>query len=68
MVIYKMDLIINNEGTTVTRENIDRKLDFYASILTLLISIKKKFDEDDKMDISQDSDIESLMSISDDEE
>ena len=63
-----MDLIINNEGTTVTRENIDRKLDFYASILTLLISIKKKFDEDDKMDISQDSDIESLMSISDDEE
>jgi len=63
-----MDLIINNEGTIVTRENIDRKLDFYASILTLLITIKKKFDEDDKMDISQDSDIESLMSISDDEE
>ena len=63
-----MDLIINNEGTTVTRENIDRKLDFYASILTLLISIKKKFDEDDKMDTSQDSDIESLMRISDDEE
>ena len=63
-----MDLIINNEGTTVTRENIDRKLDFYASILTLLISIKKKFDEDDKMDTSEDSDIESLMSISDDEE
>lgn len=53
-----MDLIINNEGTTVTRENIDRKLDFYASILTLLISIKKKFDEDDKMDISQDSNSE----------
>jgi len=63
-----MDLIINNEGTIVTRENIDKKLDFYASILTLLITIKKKFDEDDKMDISQDSDIESLMSISDDEE
>jgi len=54
------------EKIIITRSNIDKKLDLYAHILSILVEIKKQYDKDDDDEIDI-SDAESLMSMSDDE-
>ena len=41
----------------ITTENIDQKLDFYATVLTLLVEIKKRYENEDV------SDAESLIEV-----
>lgn len=44
---------------TITTSNIDKKLDYYATLLTILMRIKEKYGED------EDSDAESLIDTDD---
>ena len=45
----------------ITTDNIDEKMDFYATVLTLLVEIKKRYEnEDEDEDIS---DAESLIEL-----
>ena len=44
---------------TITTSNIDKKLDYYATLLTILMRIKKKYEQD------EDSDAESLFDTDD---
>ena len=44
---------------TITTSNIDKKLDYYATLLTILMRIKEKFEEE------EDSDAESLIDTDD---
>lgn len=48
---------------TVSRENIDKQLNHYATILTLLVKIKEKFEEVDELEDV--SDAESLIDTDD---
>jgi hypothetical protein len=55
-------------GIEITRENINDKLDLYATILIALMALKEKFETEDDKEF--DSDAESLIdtsSISDDD-
>ena len=55
-------------GIEITRENINDKLDLYATILIALMTLKEKFEAEDDKEF--DSDAESLIdtsSISDDD-
>jgi hypothetical protein len=45
---------------TITTSNIDKKLDYYATLLTILMRIKEKFEEEE-----EDSDAESLIDTDD---
>jgi hypothetical protein len=47
----------------ITRENIDKQLSHYATILTVLMSLKEKFEEEDNKEF--DSDAESLIDTND---
>lgn len=52
----------------ITRENIDKQLNHYATLLTVLMALKEKFEAEDDKEF--DSDAESLIdtsSISDDD-
>ncbi len=52
----------------ITRDNIDKQLNHYATLLTVLMALKEKFEEEDDKEF--DSDAESLIdtsSISDDD-
>ena len=52
----------------ITRDNIDKQLNHYATLLTVLMAFKEKFEEEDDKEF--DSDAESLIdtsSISDDD-
>lgn len=44
---------------TITTSNIDKKLDYYATLLTILMRIKEKYDQE------EDSDAESLIDTDD---
>ena len=43
----------------ITRENIDKQLSHYATLLTVLMALKEKFEEEDDKEF--DSDAESLI-------
>ena len=47
----------------ITRENIDKQLSHYATILTVLMALKEKFEEEDDKEF--DSDAESLIDTTD---
>ena len=47
----------------ITRENIDKQLNHYATLLTVLMALKEKFEEEDDRDF--DSDAESLIDTDD---
>lgn len=47
----------------ITRENIDKQLSHYVTILTVLMSLKEKFEEEDDKEF--DSDAESLIGTDD---
>jgi len=44
---------------TITTSNIDKKLDYYATLLTILMRIKEKYEQE------EDSDAESLIDTDD---
>ena len=46
----------------ITRENIDKQLNHYATLLTVLMAFKEKFEEEDDKEF--DSDAESLIDTS----
>ena len=55
--------------TIINRQNIDEKLDYFAHILTILVEIKKQYNNDDDDEIDMDiSDAESLVSVMSDDE
>lgn len=45
--------------SVITRENIDKQLNHYVTILTVLMSLKEKFEEEDQKEF--DSDYESII-------
>ena len=47
----------------ITRENIDKQLSHYATLLTVLMALKEKFEEEDDKEF--DSDAESLIDTDD---
>ncbi len=47
----------------ITRENIDEQLNHYATLLTVLMALKEKFEEEDDKEF--DSDAESLIDTDD---
>ena len=47
----------------ITRENIDKQLNHYATLLTVLMALKEKFEEEDDKEF--DSDAESLIDTDD---
>jgi hypothetical protein len=47
----------------ITRENIDKQLNHYATLLTMLMNIKEKFEAEDDKEL--DSDAESLIDTDD---
>ena len=47
----------------ITRENIDKQLNHYATLLTVLMAFKEKFEEEDDKEF--DSDAESLIDTDD---
>ena len=60
--------VMEMSESIITRENIDKQLNHYATLLTVLIALKEKFEEEDDREF--DSDAESLIdtsSISDDD-
>ena len=60
-------VIENNEmeisESIITRENIDKQLNHYATLLTVLMALKEKFEEEDDKEF--DSDAESLIDTDD---
>lgn len=51
--------VLEMSESIITRENIDKQLSHYATILTVLMTLKDKFDEEDDKEF--DSDAESLI-------
>lgn len=51
--------VLEMSESIITRENIDKQLSHYATILTVLMALKEKYDEEDEKEF--DSDAESLI-------
>ena len=51
--------VLEMSESIITRENIDKQLSHYATILTVLMTLKDKFEEEDDKEF--DSDAESLI-------
>ena len=55
--------VLEMSESIITRENIDKQLSHYATILTVLMALKEKYDEEDGKEF--DSDAESLIGTND---
>ena len=55
--------VLEFSESIITRENIDKQLNHYATLLTVLMALKEKFDEEDDKEF--DSDAESLIDTDD---
>ena len=55
--------VLDISESTITRENIDKQLNHYATLLTVLMALKEKFEEEDDKEF--DSDAESLIDTDD---
>ena len=55
--------VLEMSESIITRENIDKQLSHYATILTVLMALKEKYDEEDDKEF--DSDAESLIGTND---
>ena len=51
--------VLEFSESIITRENIDKQLSHYATLLTVLMALKEKFEEEDDKEF--DSDAESLV-------
>ena len=51
--------VLEFSESIITRENIDKQLNHYATLLTVLMALKEKFEEEDDKEF--DSDAESLI-------
>ena len=51
--------VLEMSESIITRENIDKQLSHYATILTVLMALKEKYDEEDNKEF--DSDYESII-------
>ena len=55
--------VLEFSESIITRENIDKQLNHYATLLTVLMALKEKFEEEDDKEF--DSDGESLIDTDD---
>jgi hypothetical protein len=55
--------VMEMSESIITRENIDKQLNHYATILTVLMALKEKFEAEDDKEF--DSDAESLIGTDD---
>ena len=55
--------VLEMSESIITRENIDKQLSHYATILITLMALKEKYDEEDEKEF--DSDAESLVGTND---
>ena len=55
--------VMEMSESIITRENIDKQLNHYATLLTVLMALKEKFEEEDDREF--DSDAESLIDTDD---
>ena len=55
--------VLEMSESIITRENIDKQLNHYATLLTMLMNIKEKFEAEDDEEL--DSDAESLKDTDD---
>ena len=55
--------VLEFSESIITRENIDKQLNHYATLLTVLMALKEKFEEEDDKEF--DSDAESLIDTDD---
>ena len=55
--------VLDFSESIITRENIDKQLNHYATLLTVLMALKEKFEEEDDKEF--DSDAESLIDTDD---
>lgn len=55
--------VMEMSESIITRENIDEQLNHYATLLTVLMALKEKFEEEDDKEF--DSDAESLIDTDD---
>ena len=55
--------VLEMSESIITRENIDKQLSHYATILITLMALKEKYDEEDNAEF--DSDAESLIGTND---
>ena len=55
--------VMETSESIITREDIDKQLNHYATLLTVLMALKEKFEEEDDREF--DSDAESLIDTDD---
>ena len=55
--------VLDISESIITRENIDKQLNHYATLLTVLMALKEKFEAEDDKEF--DSDAESLIDTDD---
>ena len=55
--------VLEMSESVITRENIDKQLNHYATLLTVLMALKEKFEAEDDKEL--DSDAESLIDTDD---
>ena len=55
--------VLEMSESVITRENIDKQLNHYKTLLTMLMNIKEKFEAEDEKEL--DSDAESLIDTDD---
>lgn len=55
--------VMEMSESIITRENIDKQLNHYATLLTVLMALKEKFEAEDDKEF--DSDAESLIGTDD---
>ena len=55
--------VLEFSESIITRDNIDKQLNHYATLLTVLMALKEKFEEEDDKEF--DSDAESLIDTDD---
>ena len=60
--VFENDVMEISESI-ITRKNIDKQLNHYATLLTVLMALKEKFEEEDDKEF--DSDAESLVDTDD---